>query len=480
MEFDRRAWTVFALGGWLVVLAVILERRLLLAGGIIMLAWMLAQQYRFYRRVAAWKRAATVEYEARPGHVMTEEPVATSIAVSLDGPLGVGATITRGSFAGEHVGTADATLELEPGKTAAKAEIPVSFPVAGHFATGNLAAELTDGTGLFRQTVPLDVEPPRVRVAARAPRNIHVGQGGDRMAAEFGEHPTGRVGTGLTPEEVREYVPGDSARRIDWKATARFNHPHIREFEAETDRRTLLFVDRRARLAVGPEGETALDYAREVAVAVLDSARELGDPLGYVAVGDDGLTDRILPEADPSTYTGIRTQVEHLEPTPDPTAPGHRDVTPPAVARQKAAALADGGSAFAETLRPFFARADSYVTRLEGDPLYQGVKTTLQRVQGSVWSIVVTDDANPARLIETVKLARQRGNHVLVFVLPRALFEGEALADVDSAYEDYLAFEEFRRDLARLDRVSAFEVAPGQRLGAILEARRAERGVGSG
>jgi hypothetical protein len=56
------------------------------------------------------------------------------------------------------------------------------------------------------------------------------------------------------------------------------------------------------------------------------------------------------------------------------------------------------------------------------------------------------------------------------------LYEPGGLDDLERAYERYLGFEEFRTSLARLDRVSAFEVAPGDRLDAVIDREATRRG----
>ena len=42
-------------------------------------------------------------------------------------------------------------------------------------------------------------------------------------------------GTGVEFSEIREYKPGDDIRTIDWKVTARFNRPFVKEFIEERD-----------------------------------------------------------------------------------------------------------------------------------------------------------------------------------------------------------------------------------------------------
>ena len=92
-----------------------------------------------------------------------------------------------------------------------------------------------------------------------------------------------------------------------------------------------------------------------------------------------------------------------------------------------------------------------------------------------MFTIFVTDDSNRAELTEAVRLARRGDDAVLVFLTPSVLFEPRALTDLEAAYDRYVEFEEYRRSLARLDRVQAYEIAPGDRLGRILAHRRQQR-----
>ncbi len=50
-------------------------------------------------------------------------------------------------------------------------------------------------------------------------------------------------GQGIEFSEIRDYRPGDDIRSIDWKVTARFNHPFIKEFIEERDLRVFFAFD---------------------------------------------------------------------------------------------------------------------------------------------------------------------------------------------------------------------------------------------
>ena len=44
-------------------------------------------------------------------------------------------------------------------------------------------------------------------------------------------------------DEVREYVPGDDVRAIDWNVTARAGRPFVKKFVEERELTLLLLVD---------------------------------------------------------------------------------------------------------------------------------------------------------------------------------------------------------------------------------------------
>ncbi|HEX4512328.1 MAG TPA: DUF58 domain-containing protein, partial [Polyangiaceae bacterium] len=50
-------------------------------------------------------------------------------------------------------------------------------------------------------------------------------------------------GRGIDFDEVREYVPGDDVRTIDWNVTARAGHPFVKKFREDRELTILLLVD---------------------------------------------------------------------------------------------------------------------------------------------------------------------------------------------------------------------------------------------
>jgi uncharacterized protein (DUF58 family) len=60
---------------------------------------------------------------------------------------------------------------------------------------------------------------------------------------QSGLHHSLFKGHGVEFAEIREYVPGDDVRSIDWKVTARYNRPFIKEYKEERDQTFYFVVD---------------------------------------------------------------------------------------------------------------------------------------------------------------------------------------------------------------------------------------------
>ncbi len=106
-----------------------------------------------------------------------------------------------------------------------------------------------------------------------------------------GHHRSIRLGEGIELADIREYVPGDDVRTIDWNATARTGRPHVRVYEADRDTSALVVVDRSASMAFGTAGRTKEGLARELIAAMAVLVLRRGDRLGGLMFADRCLAE---------------------------------------------------------------------------------------------------------------------------------------------------------------------------------------------
>ena len=104
-----------------------------------------------------------------------------------------------------------------------------------------------------------------------------------------GRHASKLRGRGLNFEELRNYLPGDDTRNIDWKVTARTRVPYIRVYTEEKDRTVWLLVDQRISMFFGSRWKMKSVVAAEAAAAAAWRVLSQGDRVGAVIFDDSDL-----------------------------------------------------------------------------------------------------------------------------------------------------------------------------------------------
>lgn len=109
-----------------------------------------------------------------------------------------------------------------------------------------------------------------------------------------GQRSRGPLGLGTEFESIRDYVPDDDIRQVNWRATARLGRPMSNQYRIEQDRDVMCVVDC-GRLMSAPLGDrTRLDEALDAATAVGLVADEVGDRCGGLAF-DSEVRRRVKP-----------------------------------------------------------------------------------------------------------------------------------------------------------------------------------------
>lgn len=101
-----------------------------------------------------------------------------------------------------------------------------------------------------------------------------------------GEYSSVFKGRGMEFDEVREYVPGDDVRSIDWNVTARMGHPYVKRFVEERELTVLFLVDLSASGAFGSVHALKNEVAAEVCALLAFSAIKNHDKVGLVIFTD--------------------------------------------------------------------------------------------------------------------------------------------------------------------------------------------------
>jgi uncharacterized protein (DUF58 family) len=119
-----------------------------------------------------------------------------------------------------------------------------------------------------------------------------------------GLHRSPYYGQSVEFVQHREYVPGDDFRRIDWKVWSKTDKYYIKQYEEDTNLRTLLLVDVSESMSFGTGPLTKYDYACTVAAALAYLLLRQQDAVGLVTF-DNQIRSRVPPRSRQSHLQAI-------------------------------------------------------------------------------------------------------------------------------------------------------------------------------
>ncbi|RLG46260.1 MAG: hypothetical protein DRN92_05615 [Thermoproteota archaeon] len=180
----------------------------------------------------------------------------------------------------------------------------------GMWAFENVQVDVMDPLGLFtwKQVIPVKnylTALPEVtwikRVELRA----------IRTRPTPGHVPSKMIGEGMDFHGLREYVPGDAMRKINWKATARHARLISNEYEAEKRADVIIVVDSREVNALGGR-VNALDYSARVAASIAHYVLQVGNRVGLISLG--GVPRWVHPDHGSKHFLRIAYALSSLRP----------------------------------------------------------------------------------------------------------------------------------------------------------------------
>ncbi|MCZ6758996.1 MAG: DUF58 domain-containing protein [Gemmatimonadetes bacterium] len=115
--------------------------------------------------------------------------------------------------------------------------------------------------------------------------------------------------------ENRPYQPGDELRYVDWKMLARSDRLYVKQYEEETNLRSMLVLDcSRSMDWVGAENRlTKLEYAKRLGAALTHVLLRQRDAIGLISF-DDAVRRVVSPRANKRHWTTMARAISEVSP----------------------------------------------------------------------------------------------------------------------------------------------------------------------
>jgi uncharacterized protein (DUF58 family) len=198
-----------------------------------------------------------------PEHIFAEKPVLATLEIEnekLTLPsfslrvAGAAGKVVKGETAvaeAEQILTRPVYFPYIPKKRSAQQQVELTFPRRGVYQQNALGITTKFPFGFLQKTRRVDSKMEIVVYPRVAPTEEFY----EILPLISGEIESFYRGRGHDLYSIRDYVTTDSARYVDWKATAKTGDLKVREFTREDERRVMLVLDPFGTTADGANGE---------------------------------------------------------------------------------------------------------------------------------------------------------------------------------------------------------------------------------
>jgi uncharacterized protein (DUF58 family) len=192
-----------------------------------------------------------------PEHIFAEQPVLAEMELRNDKQLwpSFSLRVLGESKNGDtQILTRPVYFPYIPRESSARQKVELRFPRRGVYKQDAFGIRTRFPFGFFEKTRRVDSKAEIVVYPPVGPTE----QFYEVLPLLSGEMSSYFRGRGVELHSLREYVPSDSARSVDWKVTAKTTRLMVREFAREDERRVMLVFDP----FVGPENAKAASVTR--------------------------------------------------------------------------------------------------------------------------------------------------------------------------------------------------------------------------
>lgn len=135
----------------------------------------------------------------------------------------------------------------------------------------------------------------------------------DNRLSQMGVLQRRRRGEGLDFDQLREYQEGDAQRKVDWKASQRFQRLISREYQDERDQQVVFLVDCGRRMRAKDGEYSHFDHALDATLLLAYVGLRQGDAVGLMTMSGANLW--LAPHKSQAMINRILNAVYGLQPT---------------------------------------------------------------------------------------------------------------------------------------------------------------------
>ena len=367
-------------------------------------------------------------------------------------------------------GTNSISTDLNSGEVA-KIRYTVQAKKRGYYTIDTIKIRSKDRAGFFESdSVMTHATQMRVHSSREELRKAHTVAKREHMEI-----------LGLSPERwsrtrefefegIREYVPGDRFRDIDWKSVSRLQKLMTKVYERETMVPTTIMLDCGRSMRIAIEGGSKLDHGIRLSIQLTKVLLSGYHPTGVVAFDDIGTIVRVRPDVVRGQYDRVLRALLQV-----PQEIRTDTIAQPRPAADTAVQDASGGK-FVSVVSSFIGGPKRGTAK--GKVGAEGIvrEAIAKGGKGQMFMFISDLESNQDAIVRAASLARAHG-HRVILASPESTFygvsrDGLTVERIEGMYDSHLVK---LRTLARLRRLGVIVLELGPKDEAATISRQIRR-----
>jgi uncharacterized protein (DUF58 family) len=160
-------------------------------------------------------------------------------------------------------------------------EYTIRCPLRGFYLLGPTVVRRTDFFNIFSETKQIQEQSP-ITIYPRVPDIKEVAVDSRYRKIHPGAVVMKHIGTGTEFHSIRDYVPSDPFKKINWKVSARYRKLMVNQHEVEDVFDAMIFVDARDLTRSGTLLRNPLEFSIKAAIALTRTMMKRTNRVGLV------------------------------------------------------------------------------------------------------------------------------------------------------------------------------------------------------
>lgn len=184
----------------------------------------------------------------------------------------------------------------------------------GTWTFGDVAVRVLGPLGLLARIIVVRERTPQAAVVVPSLTNVRRFRllAMQQRLSDVGVRALKQRGEGNAFAGLRDYVPGDDPRFVDWKATARHGRLISKEHTIERSQVVISMIDCGRAMTQLAGAYSRLDHVLSAALVLSDVAATSGDRVGMIAF-DDAIRAVVAPQRGRTALRSLRTAISGLQ-----------------------------------------------------------------------------------------------------------------------------------------------------------------------